>query len=67
MGSSQRYFSKLLVGSMLTLVMVAKSYSKQIEDYDSLLLASGKNIEGMSGRYTGYHDQHALKNVNPAE
>lgn len=34
--------------------------SKRIRDHDSLLLAMGKNIEGMSGRYIGYHDTKPL-------
>ena len=34
--------------------------SKRIRDHDRLLLAMGKNIEGMSGRYIGYHDTKPL-------
>lgn len=38
-----------------------KKHSNQIQEYDDLLLGYGKNIEGMSGRYTGFHDQKMLR------
>lgn len=38
-----------------------KSHSNRILAHDELLLASGKNIEGMSGRYLGYHDKKPLR------
>ena len=38
-----------------------KQTSNKIKKYDDLLLAYGKNIEGMSGRYTGYHNTNFLR------
>lgn len=38
-----------------------KSHSNRILAHDEFLLASGKNIEGMSGRYLGYHDKKPLR------
>jgi len=37
------------------------THSKRIQAHDEFLLASGKNIEGMSGRYTGFHDKKPLR------
>ena len=38
-----------------------KTQSNQISAYDDLLLSYGKNIEGRSGRYTGFHSTNMLR------
>ena len=38
-----------------------KKHSNQIKAYDDILLGYGKNVEGMSGRYGGFHDKKMLR------
>jgi hypothetical protein len=38
-----------------------RSHTNRILQHDNFLLASGKNIEGMSGRYIGYHNTKPLR------
>lgn len=57
---------------MMGLAWVAALYqwnehSNRIREHDALLLAQGKNIEGMSGRYTGYHNTKRLQGPNTME
>ena len=42
-----------------------KGNSNEIERYDGMLLGYGKNIEGMTGRYSGFHDTNALRSPQP--
>jgi hypothetical protein len=44
-----------------------RKHSNLIQEHDKLLLASGKNIEGMSGRYIGYHDTKPMKTAGNFE
>lgn len=37
------------------------SYLRTIQEHDAFLLSAGKNIEGMSGRYTGYHNSNMVR------
>lgn len=38
-----------------------KQHTNEIKKYDSLLLAYGKNVEGMTGRFEGFHDTKPLR------
>ncbi len=38
-----------------------KTHSNEIKAYDDILLGYGKNIEGMSGRYGGFHSKKMLR------
>lgn len=37
-----------------------KTTSNKLVQHDQLLMSYGKNIEGMSGRYTGFHNTYHL-------
>ena len=39
--------------------------TNEIKAYDEMLMGYGKNIEGMSGRYTGFHDRKPLRSPQP--
>ena len=40
-------------------------HSNETLAYDDILLGYGKNVEGMSGRYGGYHDKKMLRSPTP--
>ena len=44
-----------------------KSNSNKIRSHDRLLMAQGQNVEGMSGRYIGYHDTKKLRGPGTME
>jgi hypothetical protein len=61
MANYSKLFDFRLYGVAMFLVAVCmlptwRRQTQLIQDHDRLLLASGKNIEGTSGRYTGYHN-----------
>lgn len=54
-------FLLVMVGmSFFAALIEWKQTSLKLQEHDQLLLSYGKNIEGMSGRYTGYHNTHHL-------
>lgn len=61
MASTPRALVALFGITFIAALIDYKQTSNEIKKYDDLLLAYGKNVEGMSGRYIGYHNQAFLK------
>ena len=67
--ASARWYQGWRARSLPTIVVLAflagffewRSHTSRILSYDEFLLRSGKNIEGMSGRYRGYHNTKPLR------
>jgi hypothetical protein len=59
--STPRIVMAFLVLTWVSIAYEWKRNTRIIQEHDDFLLASGKNIEGMSGRYTGYHDTKPLR------
>ena len=60
-GSMPRFLPVILGLSLLGGLYEWHHHSIEIQKHDQLLLAYGKNVEGMSGRYLGYHDTKQLR------
>lgn len=61
MASAPRILPSFIALTFFCALFEWRKHTNLITEHDNFLLASGKNIEGMSGRYIGYHDTKPLR------